>query len=397
MEINKRTKGMTYAIREIVVNAREVEKQGHEVLKLNIGDPNKYDFDTPDFLKQSLSDAALNGNNYYGDSEGIPAVCEAIANREKKYKNIDIAPEQYLPTSGASEGMNMVFASLVGLGDDVVMPGPSYPLYISLTNFYGGSPVEYRTIEEEGWQPDIDDIRSKVNENTKAIVVINPNNPTGALYPEKTLKEITDIAAENDVPIICDEIYDLITFDRKFVSTASLADDVNFIVIGGLSKVYFAPGWRIGYMGFKGPDDEINKLKEACYKMARGRLSTNTPAQLALKTAMESDHSYLEGYLSKLKERAKFSFKRLNEIEGISVTEAHGAMYMFPKIELDSYKGRDKKFVLDLLEEKHVLTVHGSGFGEQYGGDHFRIVFLPPMETLENAFDKLEDFCKSKK
>nr|HIK01142.1 aminotransferase class I/II-fold pyridoxal phosphate-dependent enzyme [Candidatus Undinarchaeales archaeon ERR594346 U_76725] len=192
-------------------------------------------------------------------------------------------------------------------------------------------------------------------------------------------------------------IYDLITFDRKFVSTASLADDVNFIVIGGLSKVYFAPGWRIGYMGFKGPDDEINKLKEACYKMARGRLSTNTPAQLALKTAMESDHSYLEGYLSKLKERAKFSFKRLNEIEGISVTEAHGAMYMFPKIELDSYKGRDKKFVLDLLEEKHVLTVHGSGFGEQYGGDHFRIVFLPPMETLENAFDKLEDFCKSKK
>lgn len=391
MKIQDRTKVVSYAIRDIVVPARELEKQGHKILKLNIGDPDKYDFDTPDYIKEAAIKAIKEGKNFYGASEGNPEIREAVAKREKRLKNVDVKPEDVMPTAGASEGINMILASLVGKDDEVLMPGPSYPLYISLTRFYDGKPVEYKTVEENGWQPDLDDFESKITDKTKLILVINPNNPTGAVYPKETLSRIADIAAEKNIPILCDEIYDMLSFDKEFISLGTMNQDANYILIGGLSKVYLSPGWRMAYLGFKGPD--IEELKQSCFRMARARLSTNTPAQFAMKSAFESE-PHLEKTKKIMKERRDFSVKRINEIDGLSVSKPEGALYMFPKIEKEEFKD-DRKFVLDLLHKKHVLCVHGSGFGD-YGKEHFRTVFLPPIETLEEAFNRIEEFMGGK-
>ena len=298
MHIQNRTKNVKYAIRDVLAPARALEAKGHKILKLNIGDPNKYDFDTPEFIKDAAVAAIHSGKNFYGDSEGIASVTQAIAEREKQYKNVNIAPENILPTTGATEGINFLFASLLGEGDEVLIPGPTYPLYTSMAEFYGAKPIEYHTIEKEGWIPNIQDMRAKINPKTRAIVVINPNNPTGAVYPESILQGIIDIATEFNIPIISDEIYDLLTFNNKFVSIASLSTEANVITLGGLSKVYFAPGWRAGWMLFSGPD--IDPLKEAIHKLARARISIHTPSHYAIETAMREPHGFLKKYLKNL-------------------------------------------------------------------------------------------------
>ncbi|MFO7872424.1 MAG: aminotransferase class I/II-fold pyridoxal phosphate-dependent enzyme [Candidatus Undinarchaeales archaeon] len=389
MKITDRVTDIHYAIRDIVVPARKIEKQGHEVLHLNIGDPDKYDFDTPDFIKEANIKAIKDGKNYYGDSEGIPEVRDAIARREKKLKDVIISPDDILTLAGVSEGIDMTLASITGEGDEILLPGPNYPLYDTLVKFYGGKPVEYRCIEEEGWQPDVADIEEKITDKTKGIVVINPNNPTGAVYPKKTLKKITEIAVQNDLVIMADEVYDMITFDADFYPIENLNPDANIVSFGCLSKVYLSPGWRSGYMTFKGPD--IHDLKEACMRQARARLCMNTPAQVALGAAMDGPTDHIKKTVDILRERRDYSAKRINEIEGLSVSKPEGALYMFPKIESDKFND-DEKFVLDLLSEKHVLCVHGSGFSKEYGKDHFRTVFLPELETLEEAFDRIEEF-----
>ncbi len=396
MRLNPRINKVNYAIREIVVPARKVEKQGHEVLHLNIGDPDKYDFDTPNFIKEAMIKAVRDGKNYYGESEGNPEVKAAIARREKKYKGVKYNPNDILISAGASEAINMIFGSLIGRGDQVLLPGPGYALYEPLTHFYGAKPVEYECMEEENWQPNVDDIRKKINDKTKVMVVINPNNPTGAIYPKKTLKEITDIAIENDLLVISDEIYDLMTFGRvKFHSLPKINKDGKYIVLGGLSKVYLSPGWRMGYAIFSAPNNELDDLKEGCYRLARARLSVNTPAEVAMGAAMDGPHEHVKKTNKKLKRRADYSTKRINEIEGLSVVRPEGTLYMFPKIEDPKFKD-DKKFILDLLQKKYVLMVHGSGFSKKYGRGHFRLVFLPKIEILEKAFDRLEDFMKGK-
>lgn len=393
MNITERVEDIRYAIRDIVVPARKIENQGHEVLHLNIGDPDKYDFDTPDFIKEAKIQAIKDGKNYYGDSEGIPEVKEAISRREKKVKGVSIPTDDILTLAGVSEGIDMTLASITSPGDEVLLPGPNYPLYDTLVRFYGGKPVEYKCIEEEGWQPDVDDIRKKITDRTKGIVVINPNNPTGAVYPRDTLKEITEIAVQNDLLIIADEVYDLLTFDADFYPIENLNPDANVVSFGCLSKVYLAPGWRSGYMTFRGPG--ISELKEACLRQARARLCMNTPAQVALGAAMDGPLDYLEKTKEKLRNRRDYSAKRINEIDGLSASKPEGALYMFTNI-LDDRFQDDKQFVLDLLNEKHVLCVHGSGFSKEYGEGHFRIVFLPQIETLEKAFDRIEEFMKEK-
>jgi len=256
-------------------------------------------------------------------------------------------------------------------------------------------PVSYRCLEDDGWQPDVDHIRKEISNRTKGIVLINPNNPTGALYSKKVIKEIIDIAGECNIPIISDEIYDDMVFDEKQHATASLAKDVPIITFNGFSKVYLVPGWRIGYVMFY-HNGELDEVQDAFMRLARSRLCANSVCQRACIAALKGPQDHIEKVNQKLRQQRDFSYKRLNEIDGISTAKPQGAFYIFPKIEAMKNKiwKDDKEFVLDFLHEAHVLVVHGSGFCSTYGKDHFRAVILPDIKTLEEAFNKLDAFIK---
>jgi len=394
IEPSERSQGVSYAIREVVVPARKLEEKGIKVLKLNIGDPIAYDFDTPMHIKEALYQAALDGYNGYAPSEGYRELREKIAMREKRRNGMDYDPDDICVTTGVTETLQIFLSASLNAGDELLVPGPTYPPYNLVTRFNGAEPVAYRTIEEENWQPDVDDIRKKITDKTKAIVIINPNNPTGAVYPKNTIKEMVDIAAENNIAVISDEIYDDIVFEKRQYATASLAKDLPIITFNGFSKVYLVPGWRMGYAIFNNPDGRLDKIRDAFLRIARARLCANSVCQRAMIAALEGPQDHIPKMVKKLRERSNFAYKRLNEIDGISSTKPDGAFYIFPKVEaIDSWKD-DKEFVLDVLNKAHVLLVHGSGFSPEYGKNHFRAVTLPPMEMLEEAFNRLESFMK---
>ncbi|UCD14114.1 MAG: aminotransferase class I/II-fold pyridoxal phosphate-dependent enzyme [Thermoplasmatales archaeon] len=397
IKASKRSHGVSYAIREVILPAKELEKKGIEVLHLNIGDPNKYDFDTPQHMKDTLYKAANEGHNGYAPSEGYKELRDAIVEREHKRNNVDYAPDDICITTGVTESLQILLNASLNPSDELLIPGPTYPQYTLITSFNDAEPIAYRCIEEEGWQPDVNDIRKKISKRTKGIIVINPNNPTGALYSKKVIKEILDTAGEYQVPVISDEIYDDITFDGKQYATATLAKDVPVITFNGFSKVYLVPGWRMGYIMFH-HSGELDEIQDAFMRIARSRLCANSVCQLACIEALKGPQDHIEKMNQKLRMRRDFSYRRLNEIKGISTAKPDGAFYIFPKIEAME-KGLwkdDKEFVLNLLHEAHVLVVHGSGFCSTYGKGHFRAVILPPMETLEKAFDKLEQFMEKR-
>jgi alanine-synthesizing transaminase len=385
MKLAERVSKIEYAIRDVVVPATELEKKGIDVLKLNIGDPLKFDFETPHHMITALLTAAKDNMNFYGPSEGLPQLREAICRREKRLNNRTFDPGQIIVTNGISEGISMLFGALLEKGDEILVPGPTYPPYMAYTTFYGGVPVSYRTIEEEGWVPDVGDLESKINEKTRAIVVINPNNPTGAVYPKPVLENLQKVAADHGILLISDEIYDEMIFTGEHETFPST--DAPMVVVNGFSKVYLATGWRIGYGIFCNCDD----LKEAVLKEARIRLCTNTLCQVAAAEALDGSQEHIPELVNKLKKRRDFAWKRLNEIDNVSASKPEGAFYVFPKIPAEN----DKKFVLDLLKEKHVLFVHGSGFCPVYGKGHLRSVFLPKTDVLEEAYNRLEEFVKA--
>ncbi len=291
----------------------------------------------------------------------------------------------------------MILAALVEKGDEILFPGPTYPPYISYTKFFEGTPVSYETIEDEGWVPNIDDLRSKISPKTRAIVITNPNNPTGSVYSAKYIKEMLDIAGEHNLPVLSDEIYDQLTYEKPFVSTAHLSKDVPVVGLNGFSKVYQMTGWRLGYMYFKGEGKQLDDLKMGVEKQCRIRLCANTPVQIAGAAALNGPQDFVKGIVDRLRERRDYAWKRLNEIEGISATKPEGAFYIFPKIhDVGTRWKNDMEFVVDLLKQTGVLIVNGSGFDPDYGKDHARIVFLPPIEELEEAFNCLEQFMKKK-
>lgn len=392
---SERTKGISYAIREVVVYARKLEQQGIQVLKMNIGDPIAYDFDTPQHMKDALYRAALEGHNGYAPSEGYPELREEIAKREKRRNGMDYPTDNICITTGVTESLQMFLSAALNEGDELLVPGPTYPPYNLITSFNGAQSVPYATLEEEGWQPDIDDIRKKITERTKAVVVINPNNPTGALYSARVVKEIVDIAAEHNIVVVSDEIYDDIVFDGKHHATASLAKDVPIITFNGFSKVYLVPGWRVGYTLFNSPNGELDRLQDAFMRIARARLCANSVCQLAMVDALRGDQSHIQEMVETLRKRRDYAYKRINEIEGLSTAKPEGAFYIFPKIERSVWKN-DKEFVLDVLNEAHVLLVHGSGFCSTFGRDHFRAVILPPIELMEKAFNRIDAFMKKR-
>jgi alanine-synthesizing transaminase len=372
-------------------------KDGKKIYYLNIGDPAAFDFTVPPHVKQALCKAINEDGNYYSPSEGLLELREAVARKEKRVNNVDITPDNVLITEGISEGIEMILASLVEKGDEILFPGPTYPPYISYTKFFEGTPVAYETVEKENWQPNVDDLRKKISDKTRALVITNPNNPTGALYGKKMVKEMLDIAGEYNLPVLSDEIYDQITYSEKFVSTANLSKDVPVVGFNGFSKAYQMTGWRLGYMYFKGKGDVLDELRQGVEKQCRIRLCANTPVQKAGAAALDGPQDHIKGVVEKLRQRRDYAYKRLNEIEGISCSKPEAAFYIFPKIhEVGTRWKTDKQFVIDLLKETGVLIVNGSGFDAVYGAGHVRAVFLPPIAMLTEAFDKIEQFMNKK-
>jgi alanine-synthesizing transaminase len=380
-----------YAIRDITLHARQYEKSGRKIIYLNIGDPVKYDFPTPDHIKKALIDAILNNFNYYADSEGILELRQAIVKKES-LKGLSITVEDVLVTNGISEGLDMVAASIVEPNSEILMPGPYYPPYASYVKFYGGKPIEFR-LTEDG-TPDLDDIKSKITSKARALCIINPNNPTGEVFNSKNLKQLIDVAAEHDMYIICDEIYDKLVFDQEFTGIGKVAKDAAVILLNGFSKVYLMTGWRCGYICMNSECQKLENIRSNIPKLARVRIAANLPVQKAAVAALQGPQTYIAKTVSKLKKRRDLVVKRLNEIDGISCKLPNGAFYTFPKILFNGWKD-DKDFVLDLLNKTGILTVHGSGFGE-LGKGHFRIVYLPNEQVLQEAMDKLGKFINSK-
>jgi len=397
LNLTERVQNLEYAIRDVVGHARQMEKKGKDIIYLNIGDPLLFDFKTPEHIKDALILAIKQGFNAYSPSEGLPELREAICEKEKKVAGNEVLSENVIVSNGVSEAIQMILGALVENGDEILVPGPTYPPYISYTEFFGGKAIQYQTSEENGWQPDLDDVRAKVTDKTRAIVIINPNNPCGALYDRKTVMAMVDLAGEHNIPVISDEIYDQIAYDEP-VSTANISKDVPVIGLNGFSKVYLMTGWRLGYTYFTGQDEEmIEELREHVTKEARIRLSANTPVQKAAVEALRGPQDHISIMVEKLRKRRDFSHRRLNEITGISCAEPKGAFYFFPKVdEIGSRWENDMSFVRDLLENTGLVFVHGSGFGSTYGSKHFRGVFLPPIDTLDKAFDKLDSFMRSK-
>jgi alanine-synthesizing transaminase len=398
VKVTNRVKSIEYAIRDVIGHTQQLVKEGRKIYYLNIGDPPAYDFYTPSHIKQALCTAIEEDENNYSPSDGIPELREAIAQKEKRVNGINISPNNILVTEGVSEGIQMILAALVEKGDEILFPSPTYPPYISYTKFFDGSPIAYKTIEEERWQPDIDDLRSKITEKTRALVITNPNNPTGALYGKKIVKQMLDIAGEHDLLVLTDEIYDQLAYSDDFASTAYLANDLPVVGLNGFSKAYQMTGWRLGYIYFKAPKNELDELKQAVEKECRIRLCANTPVQKAGVAALNGPQDHVKDMVERLRQRRDYSWKRLNDINGITCTKPEGAFYIFPKIHGVGTRWKtDLDFVLDLLKETGVLMVNGSGFDPVYGAGHARAVFLPPIDMLEQAFNELEQFMKKKK
>jgi aspartate/methionine/tyrosine aminotransferase len=388
LKVSKKVSGVEYAIRDIVLAARKVEQKGMQVDYLNIGDPVQFGFQPPDNVKQALIDAINKGENYYSSSEGLLELRQEIAKKENA-KGLSISSDEILVTNGVSEGLDMVISSIVEDGDEILLPGPYYPPYASYVRLHGGIPVEF-AVDLNNSTPDIDDIKSKITSKTVAICLISPNNPTGVVFNEKALKELVNIANQNNLYIICDEIYDQIIFDEKFVGIGKVAGDSPVIVLNGFSKVHLMSGWRIGYIAFN-QSPQLEALRENLPKLARVRIATSLPVQHAALESLRGPQDYINHFVTEIKKRRDLVIKRLNEMPGISCPNPKGAFYAFPKIETNKF-GTDKEFVTKLLETKGVLTVHGSGFGEQYGSGHFRLVYLPNLEILNSAMNKIEEF-----
>ncbi len=385
-----RTEKITYAVRDIVVLANEVAKTGKGMLYLNIGDPNVFDFEPPKHLVEATYDAMKKNYNGYSPSSGIKQATDAIA-KEAERKGIKNIQDIFV-TTGASEAIDICLTALVNEGENVLTPTPGYPLYTAIQSKLQTMENPYYLDESNNWQPNIEDIKSKINSKTRAIILINPNNPTGSICSTEILKQIIEIAIEYKLVIFADEIYDKLLMDgKKHTSIASLNSEVPMITFGGLSKNYMVPGFRIGWGIVSGNRTVLADYIEAINKILRARLCANHPAQYGIAPSLLGDQSHLEVAMKKLTSRRNLTVEMMNSIPGISCVAPEGAFYAFPRLNNVS---SDAHFVAELLKETGVVVVPGSGFGQLPGTNHFRIVFLPPENILEKAYKAIGNFHK---
>lgn len=386
-----RTVGVEYAIRDIVETSKQAKSLGLDLIYLNIGDPVKYGFKTPRPLIEAVYKAMLDNHNSYSDSLGIPEALEAI---EKYARKKGIKPVDIFITQGASEAIEFVIASLLNPEDNVLLPCPCYPLYQAIVSKLGIEARFYDLAEDKDWEPDLESIVRQIDRKTKAIVIINPNNPTGAIYSRETLENIVKIAREHQLVILSDEIYDQFVLDEgiEHISIASLAEDIPVITFNGLSKCYFSPGWRIGWGIVSGPEEILEDFIEAIHKLARARLCAPHPFQYAIPVALNNENGYMKEVIPALRRRRDLIVEGLNQIPHLSCRKPSGAFYAFPKIEIPGINDLD--FVKRLIMEEGVVVVHGSGFGQKGGTGHFRIIFLPEERILEEALFRIERFVK---
>tara|TARA_B110001454_G_scaffold81861_1_gene78777 strand:+ start:780 stop:2006 length:1227 start_codon:yes stop_codon:yes gene_type:complete len=397
---SKKLANVFYDLRGPVAHAaKKMEEDGHRILKLNIGNPKPFGLDAPEEI---IQDVILNlpDSEGYCDSKGLFSARKAVMQycQQKGIKDVNI--EDIILGNGVSELIVMSMQGLLNSNDEVLIPSPDYPLWTGAVSLAGGTPVHYHCDESSNWFPDMDDIRKKVNKNTKALVLINPNNPTGAVYPDEVLVELIEIARENNLIVFSDEIYDKILFDgATHTSTASLADDLLFITFNGLSKNYRLAGFRAGWMIISGAKHKAKDYIEGLEMLASMRLCANVPSQHAIQTSLGGYQSIndLVAPGGRIYEQRNIAYEALNSIPGISCTKPMGALYCFPKVDIKKFNiHNDERMVLDLLEQQKILIVHGTAFNWAQP-DHFRVVFLPRPEDLSLALDKMGQFFSSYK
>lgn len=389
--VASRISGFSYAIRNIVAEARKVEAAGRKVRYLNIGDPIIFGFETPPHLVGAVEKAIRDGHNGYAPSVGIPAAREAIA-AECTRRGMPLDADRAVVTAGTSEGIELALTALAGPGEEVLLPSPTYPLYTAVLAKIGARPVFYPTDPSRGWVPDVQDVRRLVTPSTRALVAIDPNNPTGASYPNDVRRGLLEIADDCNIPLLADEVYADLAFDGPVNAIASLNPDAPVITFSSLSKAYLAPGWRSGWLAV-GRTDRLDDVLAAIKKLADGRLCSTAPMEYAIVAALDGDRTHQQRFRDALRERADVTATRLNGIEGMSVVRPSAAFYAMPKVTLPPGV-TDEDYVLALLRATGVLCVYGSGFGARPEDGFFRVVFLAPPAELSQIYDLMADFTQ---
>ncbi len=390
----ERTKNYNYAIRNIVAAAKAVEAEGRSVTYLNIGDPVLYGLQPPAILQEALARAVREGHNGYAPSVGTLAAREAVVQEAEK-RGVYLSPEDVVISSGASEAADMVLSALLEPGDDVLTPCPTYPLYTAITAKLGARENYYRLDPEQGWRPDPDEIRHKITPRTRAIVIINPNNPCGSVYDARLLLELLTIAEAHQLVVIADEVYCRLTYGPPPPPMAQLAAgmDVPVVTLESLSKSHLVPGWRVGWMTYTNTQ-RFGDVSAAVRKIAEARICSPLPTQQVLPVALENQ-SHLPSLIEEMKLRAAITVEALNAIPGICCVAPQAAFYVMGQVA--DLKGQtDEAFVLALLRATGVLFVHGSGFGLNPHDGFFRIVFLPPPDTLREVYARLASFVRQR-
>ena len=378
----------------ILDEATRLEQEGHRITKLNIGNPAPFGFEAPEeVLVDMIRNLPISQG--YCDSQGLYSARKAVMQYGQRKGIAGVEIDDITIGNGVSELIVMSLQGLLNNGDEVLIPAPDYPLWTAATHLSGGRAVHYRCDEDNGWFPDVADIEAKITDRTRALVVINPNNPTGAVYSRESLQQLVEVARRHDLVVMADEIYDKILYDEaEHTSIASLADDVLFVTMNGLSKTYRVAGFRSGWMTVSGAKNRASEYIEALRLLSSMRLCANVPAQHAIQSSLGGYQSIAEFTTpgGRLYEQRAVAYEMINNIDGLSCVKPQGALYLFPKIDADRFGIKDdEQFVLDFLRSEHVLLVQGTGFNMPEP-DHFRIVFLPTVRDLKNAIGRLDKF-----
>jgi len=387
----RRVDRFTYAIRNIVAEARRVEQAGTRVRYLNIGDPIQFGFVTPPHLIAAVERAMRDGHNGYTASVGIVEAREAVA-ADFGARGVAVTPDRVLITSGTSEGLELALTAIVDDGEGVLVPAPTYPLYTAVLAKIGAEPQYYQTDPSNHWRPDLDDLRARITSKTRVLVVIDPNNPTGAVYPDDLRRQLITIAEQHGIVILADEVYGDLAYDGRVTPIASLDRNAAIISYSSLSKAYLAPGWRAGWMAVASTP-RLDGALAAIKKLADGRLCSPGPMQYAVVAALTGDRSHQIQFRKDLQARAALTTERLNAIDGISCVAPKGAFYAMPRVALPA--GRtDVDYVLSLLRATGILCVYGSGFGAAPEDGFFRVVFLASPSELAAIYDDIDTFTR---